>query len=444
MSRASTIFSEALPVGEGAPPRCQLVVVDGPDRGRAIRLEGTVVAGSGAACDLALTDDRISDRHVEIKPEEGRFVVTDLQSKNGTMYEGSLIARVVVPMGATFKLGKTFLRIQPVREPIDVEPSQSKRFGELYGESLAMREVFAVLELAAASDVTVLLEGETGTGKELAARAIHEASDRKSGPFVAIDCGALPETLLESELLGHVRGAFTGAANARRGAFVRADRGTIFLDELAAVPASVQARLLRVIEERKVRPVGADEETPIDVRVIAAAPEDLEAQVATGAFRPDLLYRLSVLKVVLPPLRARREDIPILVTAMLSRRGFDTKEVGGENLDRLTVHDWPGNVRELRNVVDRALALSPGAESFADLRISIRPNVTDDPLAVRTDLSFAEAKQEILRAFELRYLRDLFVRCDGNIAASARAANVDRKHLRTLLEKHGLLGSREP
>ena len=188
-------------------------------------------------------------------------------------------------------------------------PSQARRLGELVGESLAVREVFAVLELAAAGDVTVLLEGETGTGKELAARALHDLSPRRRGPFVAVDCGALPEGVLESELFGHVRGAFTGSAQARAGLFARAHGGTLFLDELDGVPLATQARLLRAIEERAVRPVGSDEARAVDVRLVAAAQSHLEQRVADGSFRADLFYRISVLTVALPPLRARREDI---------------------------------------------------------------------------------------------------------------------------------------
>ncbi len=439
MERATTIFSEALPDGSEPRARCQLVVVEGPDRGRAVRLDARVVVGADDDCDLVLTDERVSGRHVELKPDGVRFEVTDLDSRNGTLFEGSLIVRVVVPVGATLKVGKTFLRVQPVREPVEVEPSQSRRFGDLVGESLAMREVFAVLELAAESDVTVLLEGETGTGKELAARAIHEAGGRRSGPFVAIDCGALPETLLESELFGHVRGAFTGASHARKGAFARADGGTIFLDELGQISPAVQARLLRVLEERAVKPVGSDDVRKVDVRVVGATRHDLDALVATGAFRADLLYRLSVLKLTLPSLRTRREDLPILVDTLMTRSGLSAGDVAGPNLDRLVVHDWPGNVRELRNVIERSIALTPGANGFAELRLKVASQATGEPLTVRSDQPWADAKQAVLAAFERRYLTDVFARNDGNIAATARDAQMDRKHLRTLLEKHGLL-----
>src|SRR6185295_8487054 len=236
--------------------------------------------------------------------QEARFVVRDLGSTNGTWFEGSQLAEdaeLVVPAGSTLLVGRSALRIEPEAQPLDVPPSQARRFGELVGESLAMREVFAVLERVAPSTATVLVEGETGTGKELVARAIHDASPRRQRPFVAVDCGALPENLLESELFGHVRGAFTGAATARAGMIVRADGGTLFLDEIGRIPPTVQARLLRVLEERVVRPLGGDTERAIDVRVIAASRDDLDAEVAAGRFRADLMYRLAVVRIALPP-----------------------------------------------------------------------------------------------------------------------------------------------
>ena len=462
----ATVHSEAL-LGAAKPRSCQILVVDGPDAGRAVSLGAGGAAGSGGAggsggaegadgksgsggdrevrigsgedCDLVLSDERVSRHHLGVRESAGRFLVRDLGSKNGTLYEGSLVTEVRVGPGATFKVGRSFLRIQPRPQPLEVTPSQARRFGDLVAESLAMREIFAVLELAAGSDVTVLLEGETGTGKELAARAVHERSARRGGPFVAIDCGALPETLLESELFGHLRGAFTGAAQTRAGAFQRAHGGTIFLDELGSIPQAVQARLLRVLEERVVRPVGADQEKRVDVRVLAASPIDLTTRVAEGGFRPDLFYRLSVVRVVLPPLRARREDLQVLVAEMMRRRGLSAGRVAGPNLDRLTAHTWPGNLRELRNVIDRAVALSPGAQSFADLRVHITPQAADEALTVRTDLPFAEAKAAVLQTFELRYLRDILQRSEGNISAAARESGLDRKHLRTLLRKYSLV-----
>jgi DNA-binding NtrC family response regulator len=440
------VYSDILDGGTGRL-RCQVVVVDGPDRGRACRLgEAEVEIGTGAACGLVLSDDRVSARHLAVRSDASRFAVRDLGSTNGTWYEGSRIAEVTVPAGTTLLVGRTALRIEPEAQPLDLPPSQARRFGELVGESLAIREVFAVLERVAASDATVLVEGETGTGKELVARALHEASPRRRGPFVAVDCGALPEGLLESELFGHVRGAFTGAAQPRNGMIVRADRGTLFLDELGRISPTVQARLLRVLEERVVRPLGGDSERAVDVRVIAASRDDVDAEVAAGRFRPDLLYRLAVVRVGLPPLRTRREDLAILIRELLRRRGFADEAPSGSNLDRLIAHGWPGNVRELRNVIDRAIALAPGAQRFADLVIRIDPSQHDvaagDGLAVRSDLPYAEAKALVLHELERRYLADVLARTHGNLSAASRESGIDRKHLRTLARKHGLIDDR--
>jgi DNA-binding NtrC family response regulator len=302
-----------------------------------------------------------------------------------------------------------------------------------------MRELFAVLEHVAPTDTTVLVQGETGTGKEGVARALHETSARRKGPFVAVDCGALPEGLVESELFGHVKGAFTGALAARAGAFARARGGTLFLDELAGIAPAVQARLLRVLEERRVRPVGGDAEQAVDVRVVAASRVELSLAVAEGSFRSDLYYRLAVVTLTLPALRQRREDLALLVAELLRRRGFEPGAVRGPGLELLSGHDWPGNVRELRNVLERSLVLSPGAGSFEQLRLSLQPRGTGAELTLRTDLPFAEAKQAVVEAFERHYLRDVLARAGGNLSEAARQAGVDRKHLRALARRHGLL-----
>ena len=418
----------------------QLVVVDGPDAGRACRLDAPRVVGTDGGADLVLADRRVSHAHLRVSPSEGGFEAEDLKSRNGTFYEGARFERGTLPLGATLKLGHTLVRIAPVARPLDIEPSRARSFEELVGPSLLMREVFAVLELAAQSDATVLLEGETGTGKELAARALHDASARRGGPFVAIDVSALPRELVESELFGHTKGAFTGATSARRGAFVRAHGGTLLLDELGTVSAAVQARLLRVLEERRVRALGADHETPIDVRVIGASRDDLDARVADGRFRSDLFYRLAVLRVRLPPLRERREDVWPIAEAMLRRRGIDPVGLPDDARAALFAHDWPGNVRELRNVIDRALALSPGASSAAELR-GLDPGAAPprDPLIVHPGLPWSEAKQRVIDAFERRYLGALLQECEGNLSEASRRSGLDRKQLRTLAKKHGLL-----
>ena len=440
MGRAATVYSDILDGGTGRL-RCQLVVVDGPDRGRACRLGGTpATIGTDAGVELHLSDDRVSGKHVAVTADGPRFAVCDLGSTNGTWYEGSRVTELTVPAGSTLLVGRTALRIEAEAQPLDVPPSQARRFGELVGESLAMREIFAVLERVATSEATVLVEGETGTGKELVARALHDASARRRGPFVAVDCGALPENLLESELFGHVRGAFTGAATARAGTIARADGGTLFLDELGRISPSLQARLLRVLEERVVRPLGGDTERAVDVRIVAASRDDLDAEVAAGRFRADLLYRLAVVRVVLPPLRTRREDLAPIARELLRARGFVDEKPAGPGLDRLTAHGWPGNVRELRNVLDRAIALAPGARSFGELAIRIEGHaVAGNALSVRSDLPYAEAKAAVLHDFERRYLADLLARVEGNLSAASRESGVDRKHLRALARRHRLV-----
>ncbi len=441
--RATTIYSDPLDGGT-SPLRCRLVVVDGPGKpGRDVEVTETgVVVGSHVDCDLMLADDRVSGRHAAILAHDGRFVVRDLGSRNGTWYEGSRINEVTVSPGATLVVGRTALRIEPETQPLDIPPSQARRFGDLVGESLAMREVFGVLERIAGSDATVVIEGETGTGKEVVARSLHDASPRRRGPFVTVDCGALPENLLESELFGHVKGAFTGAATPRAGMIARADGGTLFLDEIGRISPVVRARLLRVLEQRVVRPVGGDNERAVDVRVIVASRDDLDAEVAAGRFRSDLLYRLAVVRVALPPLRARREDLPLLVRELLRRRGLEDElsdaTASNDALARLRAHAWPGNIRELRNVIDRALALSPGARRFGELalRLDAAPLV-GGVLAVRSDLPWAEAKSAVLHDLERRYVTDVLARCDGNLSYASRESGIDRKQLRAMRASTG-------
>jgi DNA-binding NtrC family response regulator len=425
---------------------CRLMVTDGPDAGRFVPIGAApILVGSHPDADFRLTDDRVSRRHLSLARQADQFLVKDLGSKNGTLYEGARLSEALVSAGAVFKIGLSCLLIQPESRALDLPPSPARRFGELVAESLAMRQVFALLELASTTDVTVLVEGATGTGKELVARAIHDASPRRQCPFVALDCGALPESLLESELFGHKKGAFTGATSDRLGAFARADRGTLFLDELGRVPPSVPARLLRALEERRIRPVGADAERDVDVRIIAASRDDLTREVADGRFRSDLYYRLSVVRVILPALASRKEDIAAIAGELCRYRGLDPGEVAGPNLARLLAHTWPGNVRELRNVIDRGLALSPNARSFDELRLDITATPADDGggFEVAMDLPYARAKERIVERFQEGYLTQLHRLTQGNISEAARRSGLDRKHLRGLFRRYGLVGDVE-
>jgi two-component system C4-dicarboxylate transport response regulator DctD len=349
-----------------------------------------------------------------------------------------------MPVLAT-TIGRALDRRELVLENRRLRAAAGKRDdieARLPGRTAVMVELRYRLRAIGASDADTLVIGDTGVGKEVVARALHDVSSRAGRPFIAINCAALPETLIESELFGHEAGAFPGAIRARYGKFEHGRGGTILLDEIGSMPVDLQAKFLRVLQERTITRLGSNEAVPLDVRFIATSKADLEAEVAAGRFRADLLYRLGVVRVRLPPLRARREDLPGLVAELLRRRGLDAARPAGAGMDRLHAHGWPGNVRELRNVIDRAVALAPGARSFADLTIRLEASSAppaDELLSVRADLPYADAREAVLHTFERRYLADLLARNDGNITAAARDAQVDRKHFRTLARRHGLV-----
>jgi len=421
----------------------KIVVVDGPDLGTELPVGGEVVIGSDPSCDLVLADPTVSRKHAALSTSETQLLIRDLGSRNGTFVAGTKVVEASLTPGAVVKIGRTCLALHPTWFRRAVEPSKARRFGQLYGTSLAMREVFAVLERASRSDVNVLIEGETGTGKEVAARSLHLASERSRRPFVAFDCASVPPALAESELFGHVRGAFSGAVGDREGAFERADGGTLFLDEMGELPAEIQPKLLRALEEREIRRVGGSDDLAVDVRLIVATNRDLHAEVARGRFRADLLYRLDVVRVRLPPLRQRPEDIAGLATQLLMGRLEPGDEVAGPNLHELMAYGWPGNVRELRNVLHRAVTMrqvEDGLVRFADLVLNLGPSPVPSSFGVQfpgiaEPLPFKEAKQQLLTAFERAYVDALVTRHDGNISRAAGAAGLSRKHLYDLLKK---------
>jgi DNA-binding NtrC family response regulator len=316
------------------------------------------------------------------------------------------------------------------------------RIDNLVARSPVMTPVLALVRRAAASDATVLITGESGTGKEVVARAIHNAGERKAGRFVAVNCGAIPEALLESELFGHVRGAFTGATAERHGLFEEADGGTIFLDEIADLPLAMQVKLNRVLQEKQVRRVGASDERAIDVRVIAATNVDLKAQVAAGRFREDLYYRLNVLGLALPPLRERREDIPALAAFLLERHRRHGLPEGftAEALSALVQYRWPGNVRELENAIARAIAVTDGPrielEALPDeVAATQRPRITHGS---ESRLSYREvvdlARDRASREYLIALMREL----GGNVTEAARRAGMERESLHRLLKRYGV------
>jgi len=417
-------------------------VISGSEPERVVAL-GTkpLLIGAHQRCDVMIRDPKVSSRHAELAVLERGVRVKDLDSTNGTFWQGARIGEVVVPAGSSIQIGETSIRLESAPVAL-IAPSGRRAFGNLVGQSLVMRELFAVLELASPTDATVLIQGESGTGKELAARAIHDHSRRAAGPFVVVDCGSISEQLAESQLFGHVKGAFTGAVAARKGAFQEASGGTLFLDELGELPLPVQAKLLRALEQQQVVPVGSDQTVKVDTRVVAATHRDLLEMVEQKSFRFDLFHRLAVVHVAIPPLREHPEDIPELLRHLYSNHGVQPENLTGPNLELLERHNWPGNVRELRNVLDRALALTSGnGGDFSALKIWLHPGgQQQQPVMelVDTHLSFKEAKERWLEIFEKRYLAAAYARHDKNITRAAEHAGINRRHFRELLKKHGI------
>jgi DNA-binding NtrC family response regulator len=421
---------------------CVLRVVDDKGEARQVAVGARpVIVGAGSGCDLVLDDALVSRKHAEVTFTAEGVRVKDLGSTNGTFYQGSRLTEVVVPLGSTVRFGGTQVRFVSGEVPA-VKASDRRRFGGLVGTSLPMRELFAVLELCAPTDATVLLEGESGTGKEVAARALHDHSPRAARPFVVVDCSTLTESLLESHLFGHVRGAFTGAERERKGAFVEASGGTLFLDEIGEMPLASQARLLRALEARTVQPLGSDRPVAVDTRVVAGTHRSLRRMVEEKAFRFDLFYRLAVVHAWIPPLRERLEDVPELVAHFYEGRRIDPGPIAGPNLEHLSRYAWPGNVRELRNVLERAWALSgEGGAAFQELRLwteaAAAPPSSGE--VIDTTLPFKDAKERWLEEFERRYLAAVFQAHKRNITHAADHAGINRRHFRALLRKHGII-----
>jgi DNA-binding NtrC family response regulator len=336
-------------------------------------------------------------------------------------------------------------RLREGYRALEAQLEVREAFEGLVGGAPQMASVYRMIETVAHSDATVLVEGESGTGKELVARALHMRSGRKDQTFLAVNCSALPEGLIESELFGHVRGAFTGAIGAKKGLFEAADHGTLFLDEVGDLPPSAQVQLLRVLQEGEVRRVGSNDTTKVDVRVIAATNIDLAAARARGKFRDDLFYRLNVIAIRLPALRERSEDIPALahhfIAKSAARAHRPPPTLSNEVLALLRRYRWPGNVRELENAMERAVVLTRGAEiTTAELPLQIlgTPERIAPDAQVLSDLPYAQAKQSALHSFEKRYLGALMRKTEGNLSEAARLAGMDRSNFRRLLKANGI------
>jgi len=397
----------------------------------------TNVVGRNEACDLVLDDRKVSAVHMELVATERGVRVRDLGSRNGTYLGDTRVGEVYLLKPTRLLCGDTLLEFTPTT-PEQVAVPEAAEFGPLVGKSAAMRTVFERLRKTAPTELSVLIMGETGTGKELVAQAIHEASSRAHKPFVVVDCGSIPASLAESALFGHERGSFTGAVDRRISPFVEADGGTIFLDELGELPIDVQPKLLRALAEQRVKSVGSNLYKPVNVRVVAATRRDLVREVNEGTFRSDLFFRVAQLRVELPALRSRLEDIPALVRRMmndLSDKGAYERTTN-DSLERLMRHDWPGNVRELRNVV--AVALAFGKEGPLDLAQHLAPMVQSSDSTPTRGRTFQDAKREMLARFEREYFTALFAECAGNVSEIGRRSAMERAHVRGYLRRHGI------
>jgi DNA-binding NtrC family response regulator len=412
-------------------PKLRLKVTRGKDKGAAVELAGgRLRVGAMEGNDLVLSDGAVSRHHFEIAVTPRGPLLRDLDSRNGTVVRGLHVREAWLQAGDKIEVGDSVLVLEAAGGEAEVAASASERFGPLWGRSVVMRELFAELERIAPATGSVLITGETGTGKELIAEALVEAGSRASKPLVVIDCGAISPSLIESELFGHEKGAFTGAVAAHAGAFERADGGTVFLDEIGELPVALQPKLLRVLERREVQRVGGNAPIKIDVRLLCATHRRLEEEVNRGHFRADLFYRLSVFTVRAPPLRERADDIPLLAEQFLrSIPGATAGPLDAAVLERLCAHPWPGNVRELRNAVERIAFGSsplPGANGAAG----------QGPIDL--DTPFRRQKDALVEGFERRYAQALLEWSGGNAAKAARRAGLDRMAVVKLFARHAL------
>jgi DNA-binding NtrC family response regulator len=414
--------------------KLRVAVIAGADAGATCAPDDGARLAVGTAEDnaLVLRDPAVSRYHLELSRTPAGVEVIDLGSRNGTWVGNVRVQRAIVPAGTQIKIGDTTLAVEDAGSALaPPPPADVPRTADLVGDSEGIREVARLVHKLARVDSSVLIQGETGTGKEVVARAIHEASPRRDKELVIVDCGSMPASLIASLLFGHEKGAFTGADQRRAGAFERADGGTVLLDEIGELPLDVQPALLGVLERRAFTRVGGSQSITVDVRVLAATHRDLRAEVNAGRFRADLYYRLAVAKVLLPPLRERPEDIEPLVAHFVQRL-TGVAELGplAPAMDALRAHPWSGNIRELRNVVEAALVMG---------ELDLGGAQPTRALAPAGDLaSYRDARAAALARFESEYLKTLIERAGGNASEAARLARMDRPYLLTLLRKHGL------
>jgi DNA-binding NtrC family response regulator len=401
----------------------------------ALRLsQGSCILGAGDGAQIVIENPSVSRAHVEIGLVPEGISVRDLGSRNGTFYLGQRVQAMTLAPGARIHLGPVEVALDPDLDTLEGgEPYPESTYRGMIGASHTMRTLFGALARLEGSLVTVLVTGESGVGKELVARALHEGSAVASGPLVIVNCGAIAPELVASELFGHRRGAFTGANEARRGAFESADGGTLFLDEIGELPLDVQPMLLRALEAGEIRAVGADRSTHVRVRVVAATHRDLRSDVRAGRFREDLYYRVAVVELGVPPLRDRVEDVEALANRFGQAAGLGA--MSPELVGRLRARRWPGNVRELRNVVQAYAALGrlppEGGASSAGIEESL-------DRAIDVTRPYADQKDALVEQFTRAYLVRLMQHTNGNQSAAARLSGLDRSWLWRLLVKHGI------
>lgn len=413
-----------------------LSVIEGPDRGRSIELDAArpsaLLVGQGPACDLRLGDPSVSRRHARFELIGERVRIEDLDSTNGTRVAGIAVREAFAEGGENVQVGSTVIAISRGRELPEIELSSATRFGRLVFASSEMRRLEPLMQKLAASSIPVVIEGETGTGKELLAESLHECGPRASGPFVVFDCTAVPPNLLESELFGHKKGAFTGASDSRKGLFEHAHGGTLLIDEIGELDIALQSKLLRAIERREIRPIGENQSLRVDVRVLAATRRDLDREVAAGRFRDDLFHRLAVGRIELPPLRRRRGDVPLLVGHFCAELGIDARQIDVSVLARWEDHGWPGNVRELYNAVARYVALGEAGQHPPP---SLPPDADSIDRVIGLGLPYVEARDRIVDEFTRRYLESALARSQGNVTRAAAASGMGRRYFQVLRSK---------
>jgi two-component system response regulator HydG len=447
MDETRTVLRRSLAPSTAEGAAFVVSVVEGPDRGASVRIDasrpGRLLVGQSPACELKLRDPHVSRRHLAFELDGERVRMNDLGSTNGTTVNQIQVVEAYLRGGEIVHVGETALRVDKgTAEPTHLSPAM--RFGRVVGASPEMRRIYPLCDKIAQSNVPVVIEGETGTGKELLAEALHEAGPRTSGPFVVFDCTAIPPSLAESTLFGHERGAFTGAVSSRKGVFELAHNGTLFIDEIGDLDLTLQPKLLRAIERSEVQRVGSEKWMKVNVRIISATRRDLDHEIQAGRFRDDLFFRLAVTRIELPPLRKRTGDIGALARhffRQLSQDARDDRPFPADLLARFEAYDWPGNVRELHNAIARYLAigdvgiagLADNSGAFAPVAANTRTG-SRDPIeeVLGQDLPFPRARETLMEEFERRYVERVLAKYNGNVGRAAAASGIARRYFQMI------------